>query len=308
MISPSYLKSGDKVGIVSTAKTVSYKEVEEGLEILKSWELDPIIGKNAFNVYGFFAGTDQERLEDLQAMLDDTSIKAIIFTRGGYGTVKIIDQLDFTNFQKKPKWLVGYSDITVLHSHVHNLNIETLHAVMLQGMPKAAPEALASLKNALFGTTLTYKIPKNKQNKQGEKTVEGILVGGNLSILYALNGSKSDIDTTDKILFFEDIDEYLYHLDRMLIALKRSNKLSNLKAILVGAMTDIKESTLEYGKTDYEIILEEVNDFDFPVYFDFPCGHQSDNQALILGREIRITPNDNYITVDFKNQNQLQSS
>ncbi|MDX6180531.1 LD-carboxypeptidase [Flavobacterium sp. Fl-77] len=308
MISPSYLKSGDKVGIVSTAKTVSYKEVEEGLEILKSWELDPVIGKNAFNVYGFFAGTDQERLEDLQAMLDDASIKAIIFTRGGYGTVKIIDQLDFTNFRKKPKWLVGYSDITVLHSHVHNLNIETLHAVMLQGMPKAAPEALASLKNALFGTILTYKIPKKKQNKQGEKTVEGILVGGNLSILYALNGSKSDIDTTDKILFFEDIDEYLYHLDRMLIALKRSHKLSNLKAILVGAMTDIKESTLEYGKTDYEIILEEVNDFDFPVYFDFPCGHQSDNQTLILGREIRITPNDNYITVDFKNQNQLQSS
>nr|WP_315221502.1 LD-carboxypeptidase [uncultured Flavobacterium sp.] len=308
MISPSYLQSGDKVGIVSTAKTVSYKEVEEGLEILKSWELDPIIGKNAFNVYGFFAGTDQERLEDLQAMLDDTSIKAIIFTRGGYGTVKIIDQLDFTNFRKNPKWLVGYSDITVLHSHVHNLNIETLHAVMLQGIPKATPEALASLKNALFGTTLTYKIPKNKQNKQGEKTVEGILVGGNLSILYALNGSKSDIDTTDKILFFEDIDEYLYHLDRMLIALKRSNKLSNLKAILVGAMTDIKESSLEYGKTDYEIILEEVNDFDFPVYFDFPCGHQSDNQTLILGREIRITPNDNYITIDFKNQNQLQSS
>ena len=300
MITPPYLKTGDKVGIVSTAKTVSHEEIEDGLEILKSWNLHPVIGKNAFNVYGFFAGTDQERLEDLQAMLDDASIKAIIFTRGGYGTVKIIDQLDFTNFKKKPKWLVGYSDITVLHSHVHNFNIETLHAVMLQGMPKATPEALASLKNALFGTALTYQIPKNKQNKQGEKTVTGTLVGGNLSILYALNGSPSDIDTTDKILFFEDIDEYLYHLDRMLIALKRSNKLSNLKAILVGAMTDIKESTLEYGKTDYEIILDEVSAFDFPVYFDFPCGHQSDNQTLILGRKITITPNNNYITVDFK--------
>lgn len=301
MITPPYLKSGDKVGIVSTAKTVSYEEIEGGLEILKSWNLTPVIGKNAHNVYGFFAGTDQERLEDLQKMLDDETIKAIIFTRGGYGTVKIIDQLDFTNFRKNPKWLVGYSDITVLHSHIHNFNIETLHAVMLQGMPRATSESVESLKKALFGENLIYEIAKNKENKHGETAVEGTLVGGNLSILFALNGSVSDIDTTGKILFFEDIDEYLYHLDRMLIALKRSNKLANLKAILVGAMTEIKEATLEYGKTDYEIVLDEVSAFDFPVYFDFPCGHQSDNQTLILGREIKITPNNETITVEFKN-------
>lgn len=301
MITPPYLKSGDKVGIVSTAKTVSAAEIKEGLEVLKNWNLIPVIGKNAFNVYGFFAGTDQERLEDLQQMLDDESIKAIIFTRGGYGTVKIIDQLDFTNFKKNPKWLVGYSDITVLHSHVHNFNIETLHAVMLQGMPKATSEALDSLKKALFGESLIYEIAKNKENKLGETTVEGVLVGGNLSILYSLNGSASDIDTRDKILFFEDIDEYLYHLDRMLIALKRSDKLSSLKAILVGAMTDIKEATLDYGKTDYEIILDEVSSFNFPVYFDFPCGHQAKNLTLILGREIKINPEKNSIKIEFKN-------
>lgn len=300
MITPPYLKSGDKVGIVSTAKTVSAAEIKEGLNIVKSWNLEPVVGKNAHNVYGFFAGTNHERLEDLQKMLDDDTIKAIIFTRGGYGTIQFIDQLDFTNFKKNPKWIVGYSDITVLHSHIHTLGIETLHAVMLQGMPTATPEAVASLKNALFGEKLTYKIAKSKENKLGETAVQGTLVGGNLSILFALNGSVSDIDTAGKILFFEDIDEYLYHLDRMLIALKRSNKLANLKAILVGAMTDIKEATLAYGKTDYEIVLDEVKEFDFPVYFDFPCGHQSDNQTLILGRTITITPDSDTVTVAFR--------
>ena len=175
MITPPYLQSGDKVGIVSTAKTVSAAEIEEGLNIVKSWNLEPVVGKNAHNVFGFFAGTDQERLEDLQKMLDDDTIKAVIFTRGGYGTIKFIDQLDFTNFKKNPKWIVGYSDITVLHSHIHNLEIETLHAVMLQGMPSATPESVASLKSALFGESLTYEIAKNDKNKHGETTVEGTL-------------------------------------------------------------------------------------------------------------------------------------
>lgn len=300
MITPPYLKSQDKVGVVSTAKRALPEEIEDGIALLKSWNLTPVVGKNTFKEFGFFAGTDQERLEDLQNMLDDNSIKAIFFTKGGYGTVKIIDQLDFTNFKKNPKWLVGYSDITVLHSHIHNFNIETIHAVMLQGMPKATSETIVSLKKALFGENLTYQIAKNKANKNNGTTVKGTLVGGNLSVLYALNGSASELDTTDKILFFEDIDEYLYHLDRMLIALKRSDKLTNLKAILVGAMTDIKEATLDYGKTDYEIILDEVSTFDYPVYFDFPCGHQSNNQTLILGREIQISSDSDSVTVEFQ--------
>jgi muramoyltetrapeptide carboxypeptidase len=302
MITPPYLQSGDKVGIVSPARTVSATEIEEGLKILKRWNLEPVIGKNAYNVYGYFAGTDQERVEDLQKMLDDDTIKAIIFTRGGYGTIKIIDQLDFTNFKKKPKWIVGYSDITVLHSHIHTLEIETLHAVMLQGMPRATPESVASIKTALFGESVAYKMAKSKENKFSENTVEGILVGGNLSLLYALNGSVSDIDTTGKILFFEDLDQYLYYLDKMLISLKRNNKLANLKAILVGAMTNIKEDDLPYGKTYYEIILDEVREFDYPVYFDFPGGHQPDNQTLILGRTIKITSDSNSVSVTFKNK------
>lgn len=301
MIIPPYLKSGDKVGIVSTAKRTKSEEIVDGIQLLKSWNLVPVIGKHTFNEHHFFAGTDQERTEDLQNMLDDNAIKAIIFTKGGYGTMKIIDVLDFTTFKKNPKWIVGYSDITVLHNHIHNFNIETLHAVMLQGISKCTSESKTSLKRALFGETLTYEISKNESNKNAESVVEGILVGGNLSILYALIGSNSDIDTSNKILFFEDIDEYLYHLDRMLIALKRSGKLSNLKAILVGGMIDIKDSTLEYGKTANEIIVEETNPFDYPIYFGFPSGHQEDNRALILGRAIKISSNGNTIKIEFKN-------
>jgi muramoyltetrapeptide carboxypeptidase len=301
MITPPYLKSGDKVGIVCSAKRTKPEEIVDGIQLLKSWNLIPVVGKHTFNEYHFFAGTDQERTEDLQNMLDDDAIKAIIFTKGGYGTMKIIDALDFTNFIKNPKWIVGYSDITVLHNHIHNFNIETIHAVMLQGIPKCTAESKTSLKKALFGETLTYEISKNESNKNADSVVEGILVGGNLSIVYALIGSNSDIDTSNKILFFEDIDEYLYHLDRMLIALKRSGKLSNLKAILVGGMIDIKEATLDYGKTENEIILEETNSFNYPIYFGFPSGHQEDNRALILGREIKINSNDDTIKIEFKN-------
>lgn len=301
MITPPYLKSGDKVGIVSSAKRTKPEEIVDGIQLLKSWGLIPVIGKHTFKEHHFFAGTDQERTEDLQNMLDDNTVKAIFFTKGGYGTMKIIDALDFTNFKKNPKWLVGYSDITVLHNQIHNFNIETIHAVMLQGIPKCTSESKTSLKRALFGETLTYEISKKESDKNAESVVEGILVGGNLSILYALIGSSSDIDTSNKVLFFEDIDEYLYHLDRMLIALKRSGKLSNLKAILVGGMVDIKDSTIEYGKTANEIILEETNPFDYPIYFGFPSGHQEDNRALILGREIKISSSDNTIKIEFKN-------
>jgi muramoyltetrapeptide carboxypeptidase len=301
MIIPPYLKSGDKVGIVSTAKRTKPEEIVDGIQLLKSWDLIPVIGKHTFNEQHFFAGTDEERTEDLQDMLDNSSIKAIIFTKGGYGTMKIIDALDFTNFKKNPKWIVGYSDITVLHNHIHNFNIETIHAVMLQGIPKCTSESKTSLKRALFGESLTYEISKNENNKNTESVVEGVLVGGNLSMLYALIGSNSDIDTSNKILFFEDIDEYLYHLDRILISLKRSGKLSNLKAILVGGMVDIKESTLDYGKTANEIILEETNSFHYPIYFGFPSGHQEDNRALIFGREIKINSDDNTIKIEFKN-------
>lgn len=284
MTPPPYLKSGDKVGIVSTAKRCEPHEINDALGILNNWGLVPVIGRNAFSSDGYLAGTDEERLSDLQQMLDDAEIKAVFFTKGGYGTLRIIDNIDWTAFKANPKWLVGYSDITLLHCHVHNFGIQTLHAVMLQGMPGSTPESSESIRKALFGESLSYEIPALPENNSGD-IIEGTLVGGNLSMLYSVLGSVTDIDTTDKILFIEEIDEYLYHYERMLLSLKRAGKLSRLKAVIVGSMVDIKEATLPFGRDDKQITLEH---FDCPVYFGFPSGHISDNRALILGRNIRI--------------------
>lgn len=295
MITPPYLKPSDKVGIVSTAKRTEPHEIEQGIATLKSWGLQPVVGSNAFNEYGFLAGTDTERLSDLQLMLDDENTKAIFFTKGGYGTLRIIDGIDWTRFRANPKWIVGYSDITLLHCHIHNFGIETLHAVMLQAYPKSSSESVETIRRALFGESLYYEIPAASENRTGE-VIEGTLVGGNLSMLYAVVGSVSDIDTSDKILFIEDIDEYLYHYDRMLISLKRAGRLNNLKAVIVGGMVDIKNSTIPFGKNDREITLEH---FDCPVYFGFPSGHIEDNRALIMGRKVRIMPRENKIIYKF---------
>ncbi len=283
---PPQLSSGDKVGIVSTAKRTEPHETEQGIATLKSWGLEPVVGAHTFSEYGFLAGTDAERLSDLQQMLDDENIKAIFFTKGGYGTLRIIDDIDWTKFRQHPKWLVGYSDITLLHCHVHNFGIQSLHAVMLQAYTKSSPESTQTIRRALFGESLDYEIPAHPLNRWNGQVIEGILVGGNLSMLYSITGSESDIDMQGKILFIEDIDEYLYHYDRMLVSLKRAGKLKGLKAVIVGQMVDIKESTLPWGKNDMEITLEH---FDCPVIFDFPAGHVADNRALVMGREVRIS-------------------
>lgn len=295
MISPPYLKPGDKVGIVSTAKRCEPHEINDGLALLISWGLEPVLGHNIFESNGFLAGTDAQRLADLQLMLDDASIKAIFFTKGGYGTLRIIDTIDWTTFKESPKWLVGYSDITLLHCHVHNFGIQSLHSVMLQGISKSNKISSDSIRIALFGESLSYSIPAHTENRISD-IIEGTVIGGNLSILYAVLGSESDIDTTGKILFIEDIDEYLYHYDRMLISLKRAGKLSNLKAVIVGTMLDIKESTIPFGRSDKEITLEH---FDCPVYFDFPSGHTEDNRALIMGRNIRIASTGSTVNYTF---------
>lgn len=306
MTTPPHLKPKDRVGIVSTAKRTEPHEIEQGLAVLKSWGLVPIVGKNAFNEYGFLAGTDTERLADLQQMLDDDTIKAIFFTKGGYGTLRIIDGIDWDKFRGNPKWLVGYSDITLLHCHVHNFGIQSLHGVMLQGYAKATFESTDSIRKILFGEGLEYKIPAAADNgvhsgslqsgMQSSNIITGTLVGGNLSMLYAVLGSESDINTNGKILFIEDIDEYRYHYDRMLVSLKRAGKLSGLKALIVGDMTDIKESTLPWGRDYREITLEH---FDCPVYFDFPAGHISDNRALLMGSTVTIEPASDTIKIRF---------
>jgi muramoyltetrapeptide carboxypeptidase len=297
MTTPPYLKPRDKVAVISTAKRNEPHEIEQGLAQLKSWGLVPVIGVNAFKKDGFLAGTDEQRMADLQLMLDDESIKAIFFTRGGYGTLRIIDAIDFTKFKQDPKWLVGYSDITVLHSHVHNFGIQSLHAVMLQGVASSTVESSKSIRKALFGESLIYEITANSNNRAIDSVIEGTVVGGNLSMLYSIIGSESDIDMTDKILFIEDIDEYLYHYDRMLVSLKRAGKFSNLKAVIVGDMIDIKDSTIPFGRT-YEQITHEH--FDCPVYFNFPAGHSSDNRALILGSTVTLTTIRGIVKFDFK--------
>lgn len=285
LIQPSYLKKGDKIGIVACARKISREEMAPAIEILKSWGLEVVFGKNVFNAYNQFSGTDGERAEDLQTMLDDASVKAIISARGGYGTMRIIDKIDFEKFKRSPKWLVGYSDITVLHSHIHTLGIETVHATMPINFHKDA-EALETLRKALFGEKIDYEITAHSLNRKG--IAEGEFIGGNLSLLYALTGSVSDIDTTGKILFIEDLDEYLYHIDRMMLNLKRAGKLSGLVGLVVGGMTDMKDNAIPFGKTAEEIILDAVKEYNYPVCFNFPAGHVDKNLALYLGKKAKL--------------------
>jgi len=281
MIIPTYLKKGDKIGIIATARKISEAELEPALKIIEKNGLVPVLGKYLFHSYNQFSGTDAERCADLQAMLDDKSIKAIFVARGGYGTVRIIDKIDFSNFKKNPKWIVGYSDITVLHAHINKvLGISTLHATMPINFLQDA-YATETLFKALFGEKLHYEFAAHKLNRKGK--VEGELVGGNLSILYALSGSISDINTNNKILFIEDLDEFLYHIDRMMVNLKRSGKLSNLKALIVGGMSDMKDNLIPFGKTAEEIIAEHVEEYSYPVCFGFPAGHIKNNYAIKMG-------------------------
>lgn len=285
LIQPPYLKKGDKIGIVASARKISREEISPAVEVLKSWGLEVVLGKNLFNADHQFSGTDVERVEDLQTMLNDTSVKAVISARGGYGTMRIIDKIDFSGFKKNPKWVIGYSDITVLHSHIHTLEMETLHATMPINFTKNE-DALESLHKALFGGKINYEIASHSLNRKG--IAEGELVGGNLSLLYALAGSVSDIDTTGKILFIEDLDEYLYHIDRMMMNLKRSGKLSRLAGLVVGGMTDMKDNAVPFGKTAEEIILDAVKEYNYPVCFHFPAGHVDRNLALYLGRNAKL--------------------
>ena len=290
MISPPFLKAGDKVAIVATARKVSPAEMEPAILKFREWGLQVITGPHLFGADNQYSGTDEDRLSDLQMMLDDPSIKAIVAARGGYGTVRIVDNLDFTAFCRNPKWIVGYSDITVLHSHIHTqYGVETLHATMPINFPTDGSdnEATLSLKKALFGEPLQYEIKPTEYSVKGSS--QGILVGGNLSILYALNGTPSDLDTQGKILFLEDLDEYLYHIDRMMLNLRRSGKLSGLAGLVIGGMSKMNDNAVPFGKTAEEIIKEAVEGYGYPVCFEFPAGHIDNNCALILGRNVELT-------------------
>lgn len=291
MIRPSFLQPGDTVALVSTARKVTRLEMKPAMELLKSWGLNVQTGKNLFKDDRQFAGTDDDRAADLQKALNSKTCKAILFARGGYGTVRIIDRIDWKRFLKDPKWLVGFSDITVLHSHVHrHLGVETLHAPMALTFPKMTAPCSQVLKDTLFGQRLryTWKSKPGHEQLHRKGTCKGTLVGGNLSILYSLSGSPSDIDTNGKILFLEDLDEYLYHLDRMMMNLKRCGKLAGLAGLIVGGMTEMKDNTVPFGRTAEEIIREAVEEYAYPVVFGFPGGHIPNNFPLILGREVTL--------------------
>jgi len=300
MIRPSFLKKGDKVAIVSTARKVSLEELQPALQLLKSWQLEAIIGKTIGAEEHQFSGNDFLRAEDFQCMLNNPEIKAIWCARGGYGTVRIIDLLDFNEFKKHPKWIIGYSDVTVLHSHLHVLGFESLHAQMPVDINNKSEATIETLRQALFGEEYVIGcVAKDAQTKVG--IARGQLVGGNLSILYSLCGSPSAIDTKGKILFIEDLDEYLYHIDRMLQNLKRNGYFENLAGFIVGGMAKMNDNTIPFGKTAEEIIAETVSGYNFPVCFGFPAGHMEDNQAIILGTEVVLEVGEWKTSLAFKN-------
>lgn len=287
LITPPALKKGDKIAVLSSARWYSEDLLQERLGVLRNMGLEPVVAPNVSTRWHQFAGNDQERTADLQWALDSAEIKGIICARGGYGTIRIIDRLDFTGFKQNPKWIAGYSDVTVLHSHIHQTcGIETLHSTMLVNMLENTVPALDSLRDALFGENLTHTVATHPFNRKGQ--CSGQVVGGNLSIIYALMGSESQMDTGGKILFLEDLDEYLYHIDRMLYNLKRGGMLDNLAGLVLGGLTDMHDHDTPFGFSAEEIIHEIVKEYDFPVAFGFPCGHIDDNRTLILGREATL--------------------
>ena len=283
------LNFGDRVGIVSTARKINLKELDMAVNIFNQWGLKVELGVNLLNEDNQFSGTIQQRTSDLQAMLDNDKIKAVICARGGYGTVQIIDNIDFTLFINNPKWIVGYSDVTVLHSHLNNLDIPTLHASMPINFKSNTKESLETLRKTLFGEKNYIKIDTNNYNVLGK--AEGEIVGGNLSILYSLMGSNSDLDTDGKILFIEDLDEYLYHIDRMMISLKRSGKLENIKGLIVGGMTNMHDNKVRYGRNAEQIIRDYITPYNIPTCFGFPAGHIKDNRCIKFGVESVLNVN-----------------
>ncbi len=281
------LRPRDRIAIIATARKITVPEIAVAVQTFESWGLEVVLGETIGASYSQFAGDDALRLQDLQRMLDDPSIKAVVCARGGYGTTRIIDQVDFTLFRKHPKWLVGFSDVTALHSHIHTFGLESVHAIMPVLFPKAGTEdSVETLRKVLFGEDIHYSAAPHAFNRTG--TCTGALVGGNLSMLHTLTGTRSDISTNGKILFLEDLDEYLYHIDRMLVHLDRSGKLANLAGLIVGDMSDMNDNAVPFGKTAYEIILEHTGKYNYPVCYGFPVGHEPLNLALVCGREAML--------------------
>lgn len=300
LISPPILKPGDAVGIVAPARKVNRDEMEPAIRMIESWGLRVILAKNLFGSYHQFSGTDIERAADFEEMVQNPDVKAIMCARGGYGTVRILDHINLRMLQRNPKWIIGYSDITVLHGILNSwFMMETIHGIMPINFPANGVANLSteSLRKILFGEVPEYKVPSHSFNRVG--SVQGQLCGGNLSIIANVGGTDSDFFTNDKILFIEDLDEYLYHVDRMMMNLKRSGKLKNCAGLIVGGMTDMNDNTIPFGKSAMEIIQEAVAEYDYPVCFGFPAGHLDENLSLIMGRTVTLNVEGGGATLTF---------
>ncbi|HZG24621.1 MAG TPA: LD-carboxypeptidase [Chitinophagaceae bacterium] len=301
---PPYLQQGSLIGITSPAGYITETDIQPAIQQIEGWGFKPVIGDTIGKRFFGFGGTDEERTGDLQRMLDDPSLRAIMCARGGYGSIRLIDKLNFTEFLKKPKWILGFSDITVIHNHLNfNYGIASIHSKMCNSFPydwsKAEPlqaDSILSIRRALSGEKMTYNVLPGSMNKAG--IAEGVLVGGNLKTIETLTGSRSDLDTAGKILFVEDTGEYLYSVDRMFWNLKRSGKLSRLKALVIGGFKLKPDNPgEEFGGTLYDLVLDKVSEYDYPVCFDFPVGHQKENYALKCGVKHSLDVNSSGVTL-----------
>ncbi len=291
---PKFLKKGDTVGIVAPAGRIKDDAyVATGIKIFEKWGLKVVTGKYLYQEYNDFSGTDIQRAEDLQKMLDDPGIKAIACARGGYGTIRLLDKLDFKKFVNNPKWIIGFSDITVLHSLINNkYEIASIHAKMPVNFVEKdddKDDSLLSLRYALFGKKLEYMVESFPLNITG--TCTGVIAGGNLTTLTSLRGTPFDISPAGKILFLEDVGEHAYYIDRMMMNLKHGGLLENLEGLVVGQFTGTTDDRFTLNQAAFEIIHEKVKDYGYPVMFNFPAGHTSKNKALMLGSTIKLDVN-----------------
>jgi len=299
IIIPPYLKPGDTVGILCTARAITEEELAPSISLLKSWGLKVKLGNTIGKRLHQMGGSDEEKVKDFQTMIEDSSVSCVWCARGGYGTVRIVDEINFAPLVKNPKWILGFSDITVLHSHLlQQYNLANFHGPLCSTIEKSSANAIESLKAALFGEDLSYTCAAHELNTSGE--ARGIVCGGNLSLLISLLGSESEIDTDGKILFIEDLDEYLYHIDRMMMALKRAGKLEKLAALVVGGLTEMRDNEVPFGKNAHSIVAEHIAEYSYPVCFGFPAGHQTENRTLKMGTSAQLSVKHESATLSFQ--------
>jgi muramoyltetrapeptide carboxypeptidase len=280
------LKKGDTVAIVAPAKTIEKEYIDYAVDFFEKNGYKVLIGKNCLAQHHYFAGTDEQRLADFQEALDNPDVKAIICARGGYGCVRIVDEIQWASLLNNPKWIVGFSDVTVFHQRINILGLPSIHGTMPLNFKENSPESLSTLLQHLEGNHQAVTIASHPMNISG--IAEGNLIGGNLSILYSLLGTDDEVDFQDTILFIEDLAEQLYHLDRMFFAFKKAGVLGQINGLIVGGMTDMKDTAIPFGKSWEEIIIEHIKPYNIPLVFDFPAGHINDNRALVFGEKVRL--------------------